>query len=81
MMIQIANRETHHLRQALQKWPIIELELFLSQIMDMSMDAHENWQVVSILHFRNVFTLLPGVTTAQAGRIWIPHETERISSL
>jgi hypothetical protein len=79
MMIQIARRETLHLRKALQKWPTVELQFFLSQIMDMSMHPYENWHVVVVFHLHNVLTLLSGVMTSPVGRNRKPYETQNIS--
>ena len=38
---QIASRETHHLRMALQRWPLVELRLFMSQLMSTYMHDYE----------------------------------------
>ena len=80
IMMQITRRETHHLRKGLQKWPVVELQFFLSQIMDMTMHPYENWYVVIVFHLHNVLTLLSGAMMPPVGRNRKPYETQNISA-
>jgi len=47
---QIECRETNHLMKALEKFPEIEIRLFLPQIMSKCMDDVEKWYVRSHHH-------------------------------
>jgi hypothetical protein len=44
--MQITNRETKHLLNGLRRWPAVELRLFLSQLMHVSMLDYQNWHVL-----------------------------------
>ena len=80
IMVQIACQETHHPCKSLQKWPMIELQLSLSQIMDTSMYTYENWHVIVTLHFHNALIIPSGVTTSPPARTRQTHRMDMISS-
>ena len=48
ILMQIAGRQTYHLRKGLQRWPIFELGIFLSQVMNTVMLGYEKWYLVTL---------------------------------
>jgi hypothetical protein len=46
-MMQITNRQTYQLRKGLHRWPIVELGIFLSQVMNTSTLGYEKWYFVA----------------------------------
>ena len=48
IMMQIENRQTYHLRKGIQRWPIVELGIFLSQLINTSMLGYEKWYYLVI---------------------------------
>jgi hypothetical protein len=43
ILMQIASQQTHHMRKGLQRWPTVELGIFLSQVMNTIMLGYEKW--------------------------------------